>query len=251
MVAERCDAEDSPFERLDPRTRLLAATGAAFCFSCIRNTTLSWICLAVALFLVTARKPSAMPLLKRLALANLFIAFIWLTAPLTMPGESAASLGPVSWSREGVRLATSVTIKCNAILLAFWALVDGLGLPLIGSALERLRVPPKLIFLFLFTYRHIYSIGEEWRRLQTAARLRGFIPQNSWHTYRTFGNMLGLTFINAVDSSRRIYEATLLRGFNGTFHTVVEMKSTRMDKIFALLFFTLLACLLVMDICLT
>ena len=250
MATERRDRESSPFLKLDPRTLLAAAAGAACCFSLVRNLAPACLCLAFSALLAAVRGLPALPLAKRLAAANVFILFIWLTVPLAVPGESVAALGPLDWSREGVRLAALVAVKCNAILLAFLALVAGIDLALVGNALERLRAPAKLVFLFLFTCRYIHVVREEWRRLQTAARLRGFVPHNSWHTYRTVGNMLGLTLVNAIDRSRRIYEAMALRGFKGTFHTVAELRGTPADARFALLFFPALGCLLVLDGCL-
>lgn len=238
----------SPFDRLDPRVLLLAAVGSAFGFSAIRSVTLSCVCLALALALIAVRKPPALPLLKHVAVVNFFIFFLWLTVPPTMPGKPLLSLGPLSWSREGIQLALLVTIKCNAILLCFLALVAGMGLQRIGCALERLRAPQKLVFLFLFTCRHIHVIREEWHRLRTAAELRGFVPRNSMHTYKTIGNMLGLTYVNGIDRSRRIYEAMLLRGFNGVFHTVTELRRTPLDTVFACLFFLVLGCLLFLDL---
>lgn len=242
------DDRHSPFHRLDPRVLLLAAAGAAFCFSAIQDLALSCACLALALVLIVVRRPPLLPLLKQIAVVNLFVFFLWLTVPPTMPGTPAFSLGPLAWSREGLQLALLVTVKCNAILLCFLALVSGMSLQRIGCALERLRVPQKLVFLFLFTCRYIHVIWEEWQRLQTAAKLRGFVPRNSMHTYRTIGNMLGLTFVNGIDRSRRIYEAMLLRGFDGTFHTVTELKRTPRDTAFALAFFLVLGCLVFLDV---
>ena len=236
------------FLGLDPRTLLVAATGAAFCFSFIQSIPLSLACLALGLVLAAVGRHPPLFLLRRLAVANVFILFIWLTVPLTMPGESTARLGPFSLSREGLALALAVTVKCNAVLLCFLALVADMSPPLIGCALERLRVPAKLVFLFLFTCRYIHVIGEEWQRLQTAAKLRGFAPRTSMHTYRTIAAMLGLTVVNSMERSRRIYEAMLLRGFNGTFHTVTDLNASRRDILFAVPFFLILACLLLADV---
>jgi cobalt/nickel transport system permease protein len=233
---------------LDPRTLVLAAAGAAVCFSLIQSSMMACACLLLALALALAGRPPVVVLLKRLALANLFILFIWLTVPVAVPGESIAHFGPLSLSREGLALALSVTLKCNAILLCLLALIADLEPPLVGCALERLRVPAKLVFLFLFTCRYIHAIGEEWQKLQSAAKLRGFIPRTSWHTYRTIGNMLGLTVINSLDRSRRIYEAMLLRGFAGAFHTVTALKASSRDLVFGAAFSALLAGLLAADV---
>ena len=237
-----------PFCKRDPRVLLLAATGTAVCFSLIQSLALSWLCLILTVPLVVASKQPFFPLLKRLAVANFFIVFIWLTVPLTMPGESLVRLGPLCLSREGFLLALTVTVKCNAILLCFLAFTTNLSLPAIGCAMERLRVPTKLVFLFLFTCRYIHVIKEEWQKLQTAASLRGFVPRTSLHTYKTIGNMLGLTVINSIDRSRNIYEAMLLRGFRGVFHTVTELKAGSGDGVFAAILFSTLVCLLSADI---
>ena len=58
---------------------------------------------------------------------------------------------------------------------------------LIYLALDRLGAPPRLVFLFLFTYRYLHVLTGEWQRLLTAAKLRGFIPRTNMHTYRTLG----------------------------------------------------------------
>lgn len=214
----------------------------------MQTIALACACLILALALTAAVRPPLALLLRRLAVANFFILFLWATLPLTVPGEPLASFGPLSVSREGIILALAVSIKCNAILLCFLVLIADLSPPLIGYSLERLRVPAKLVFLFLFTCRYIHVIGEEWQKLQTAARLRGFTPRTSPHTYTTIGNMLGLTVINSIDRSKRIYEAMLLRGFTGTLHTVTELRPARGDFFFTALFFSVLACLLAADI---
>ena len=248
MHSEYRHREHSLLTSLDPRTLLIAATGAAFIISFISNPGPAFLCLAFAVALVAIRGFSTLHLLKHLAMVNVFIAFLWLTVPPTMPGEVIFSLGPLDWSRDGVRLALLVTVKCNAILLSFFALVSGISLPRIGYALERLHVPAKLVFLFLFTCRYIHVVGEEWQRLQTAAKLRGFVPRNTLHTYRTIANMFGLTFINAVDRSRRIHEAMVVRGFTGVFNTVAELKSGAADYRFALPFFLVLGGILFFDL---
>ncbi len=250
MLTEYRDSKRSPLRKLDPRTLLVAAAGAAFCFSCVQSPASACLCLAFALILAACRRPPIRPLMKRLLAVNVFTLFLWLTVPLAVPGETVARLGPLSWSGEGAALALLATIKCNAVFLSFFALVAGTDPARIGCALEQLRVPAKLAFLFLFTCRYIHVVREEWLRLRTAAKLRGFTPRNSLHTYRTIGNMIGLAFINAIDRSRRIYEAMLLRGFGGTFRTATELRGSPADVLFSALFFCALGGILLLDSCL-
>lgn len=231
MIPDLETRDRSRLGGLDPRTRLLSAFGMAVVFSVIRDPALLGMCLAFSVVLVAACRLPVIPLLKGLALANVFVLFMAATLPLTVPGTPLAQWGPLGWSREGLELALALAVRSNAVLLSFFALVGGMGLPRIGCALAELRVPEKLVFLFLFTSRYIHVIGEEWTRLRTAARLRGFVPDNSRHTYRTLAHLLGLTFIGGLDRARRIHEAMLLRGFRGSFRTITELRSRPADGV--------------------
>lgn len=231
----------------DPRSLLLAAGGTAFCFSTLQSTAVSCISLTLALGFSTVSSLPWRILLKRFLEANVFTLFLWLTVPWTMPGTNLFTLGPLAFSREGIALATLVSLKCNAILLASVTLTADMDIQLMGYALERLHLPLKLVFLFLFTCRYIHTIGEEWAKLQTAAMLRGFVPRTSLHTYKTIGNMIGLTLINSVDRSHKTYEAMLLRGFNEHFLILKELNAKTSDVVFVLFVFGILACLLYAD----
>ena len=218
---------------LDPRTRLLAAAGAAFAFSMAHRLSIACLCLAVSLICAASSRPPIRGWLGPMAAANVFLVFMCLTIPAAMPGETVFQWGPLHWSREGMALAALIAVKGNAIALVFLTLAAGLRLPRAGCAMERLRVPSKLVFLFLFTGRLVDLTAREWKRLWTAAELRGFTPKNSLHTYRTLGGMVGLTLIHGMDRSRRMHEAMLLRGFDGTFRMAAELAFTRADMIFA------------------
>lgn len=230
---------DEPFargstflHRLDPRFRLAAALLGAVCLAVLRRPETAALGLATAAVLLALSRPPLGALLRRLLAVNLFLVFLWLTVPPTMPGETLAAWGPLHFSREGVELATLATLKANAILCLFLALVTSMPSPVIGHALEKLRCPPKLVFLFLFTYRYIHVIADEHRRLNTAARLRGFTPRSNLHTYRTVGQMLGMVLARSYDRSLRVYEAMILRGFEGRFQSVAGFRAGFLDRLF-------------------
>lgn len=192
-------------------------------------------------------RPPLAQLCRRVALVNVFLLFLWVTVPLTMPGTPLLSVGPLTASHEGVVLVWLATLKSNAILLAFLALVATMDSPTMGHALDRLGLPTKLVFLFLFTYRYLHVIADEWQRLSTAARLRGFAPRTGMHTYRTIGNMLAMVLVNSFDRSGRVYEAMVLRGFQGRFVSVVRFKARPKDALFALLWLTATTGFVLMD----
>ena len=231
----------------DPAARVFLALACALVFSLLQELYTSLAGLVLSLVLAGFCAPDFRKLGKNLLYANVFVLFVWLTVPWTMPGTELWALGPMRFTVEGVELSLRVTIKCNAILLSFLTLVADMKPAHLGSALERLRVPAKLVFLFLLTARYVHVIGDEWKRLKVAAALRGFVPGSNLHTYRTLANMLGLTLLNSMDRARRVYEAMLLRGFAGHFHLLHESRPKGSDRVLVLLGLCLLLALFLAD----
>lgn len=246
---------DEPFARgvslvhsLDPRFRLGVALLAAVCLSLLRSTEAACVALVLAVGLLALGQPPLGPVLRRILAVNIFIFFLWLTVPFCAGGDALVRWGEFGISRTGVALAALVTLKANAMLFFFVALVASMDSPTMGHALAHMRVPSKLVFLLVFTYRYVHVIVDEWSRLHLAARLRGFRPCTDWHSYRTIGNMLGMIFVGSLDRASRVYEAMLLRGFSGQFQSVAIFHARPRDIAFALLALLGLAMILWIDI---
>lgn len=235
--------------RLDPRVRLLMAVFFSICVALARQPVTAGVGLAAAALLLALSRPALGVLFKRLTVVNIFVLFLWATVPWTMPGDPVFSLGPVDFSRAGVGLVWLVTLKSNALLLCFLALVATMDSPAIGHALDRLGMPSKLVFLFLFTYRYLHVIADEWQRLRAAARLRGFTPRTDLHTYRTIGYLFAMVLVNSFDRASRVYKAMILRGFDGRFRSVVRFQAGRADTVFALGSLGVLVGLIYLDCC--
>jgi cobalt/nickel transport system permease protein len=235
MLTESFAQGDSVIHKLDPRVRLAAAVVGAICLAVLRRPEVAVAGLGMAALLLACSKPPWRLVCKRLAVVNIFILFMWLTVPTTMSGEKLWSLGWLHISKPGVALMWLVTFKCNAIVMLLMALPAGMHMATLGVALERLRFPAKLTFLFLFAYRYIHVAAMEWLTLKNAAQLRGFAPRMNMHSYRTLGCLLGMTFVRAFDRAGRIHEAMLLRGFNGHFQTLAEFRAGRADAVFAVI----------------
>jgi cobalt/nickel transport system permease protein len=215
----------SPLHRLDPRIRLASAAG----YSCVLAVCREFPALLAALFLsmalVAAARLRIAEVLKRLLVVNGLVVFIWAVIPFTFPGEALFRLGPLHAAREGIELAAQITLKSNAIILAFMALVATMPFATVGHALHRLRVPDKIVHLLLMTYRYIFVLEQEYQRLVRAARIRGFRPGTNLHTYRTYAYLVGMLFVRAVDRAERVRWAMLCRGFKHKFYSLHEFNA--------------------------
>ena len=231
MLQEIFSAGTSPIHRLDPRSRIVMAVLYAFVVALSNQFSALLAACAFSFVLAGISRLSIPDLSKRVAVVNGFVFFFWLVVPVTYPGEALFSLGPLTVSREGVLVAFRITLKSNAILLAFIALVATSPVATLGAALGRLGVPGKIVYLLLLNYRYLFVVEEEYHRLVRSATVRGFQPSTTLHTYRTFAYLVGMLFVRASERAERVYMAMLCRGFSGKFHSLQTFSFSGRDWI--------------------
>jgi cobalt/nickel transport system permease protein len=232
MLSEPFAIGDSPLHRLDPRIRLVSAVIYSCAAALCREFPALLAALILSMALVAMARLQIAEVLKRLLVVNGLVVFIWAVIPFTFPGETLFRIGPFGAAREGVELAAQITLKSNAIVLAFMALVTTMPFSTVGHALHRLRVPDKIIHLLLMTYRYIFVLEQEYQRLIRAARIRGFQPGTNLHTYRTYAYLVGMLFVKAIDRAERVRWAMICRGFKRKFYSLHEFKAGRESIIF-------------------
>lgn len=223
---------------LDPRFKIIMAILYAFAVALSSRFSALFLALAFSFLLIGMSRLPLRDVAKRIALVNGFVLFFWLVVPVTYPGEAIFSLGPLTATWEGVLLAARITLKSNAILLAFIALIATSSVATIGAALSRMGAPQKIVHLLLLNYRYIFVMEEEYHRLMRSTAVRGFQPCSRLHTYRTFAYLVGMLFVRASERADRVYMAMLCRGFNGEFHCLHEFSYSGRDMIWLFLTIT-------------
>jgi cobalt/nickel transport system permease protein len=218
---------------MDPRLKIVAATVFSVQTAISDNFTTLIIALIFGITMAILARLNFWMVFKRLLIVNGFIFFLWLVLPFTFPGDPLFSVGPMDYTLSGVILSARITLKSNAILLSLIALTGTSYLATLGYALNQLKLPDKIIYLFLITYRYIFVIEQEYQRLIRAARVRCFEPGTNLHTYRTYAYLIGMLFVRASARAERVYHAMLCRGFAGKFHTLREFTFTKSDLAWA------------------
>ena len=232
MMDEQFAQGDSLLHRRNPKAKIIAAVA----FVSVAATSNSFIVTVVSfifgLALFSLTNLPVRLVLKRMIAVNIFTFFLWLTLPLTYGGREFITMGPLTLSREGLQLAALITLRTNAIILAIIALLGTSRIANIGHALEALRFPKKLCFILLFSYRYVFVIYQEYRRLVRAAQMRCFVPATTIHTYRTFGYLFGMTLVKSWNRASRVHQAMILRGFNGQLIPLSKDIYTTEDTVF-------------------
>lgn len=167
--------------------------------------------------LVTALHRPERRLWRRLLHVEMFILLLFATLPFTMAGPTVAILGPLHVSSTGLWRATLIAFKVSASVLVLLVFLSDLEPERLGATLRALHVPERLSRLFVMTARYVGLIRDEARRLTEAMRARGFRPRSNRHTWRSYGNLLGMILLRALERAERVQEAMLCRGSAGHY----------------------------------
>ncbi|WP_316859697.1 cobalt ECF transporter T component CbiQ [uncultured Cohaesibacter sp.] len=233
---------------LDPRVRILVIFAYSICVIQLTSLPLLAFSLLLSLILMVKAQLQFWASVKRVAMMDSFIIFILVMLPFTTPGVELFSIWGFSASYEGVHQAVVVLLRANAIVMASLTLLGTLDPATFGHALARIHVPERLVHLLLFTIRYIEILHDEYRRLRTAMKCRAFSPSNSWHTYRTFGYLVGMLLIRSFERSERIMKAMKCRGFNGQFHLLQEFDYSRSDYVFSAIAAAVMVAMLTLEV---
>ncbi|MBW2614764.1 MAG: cobalt ECF transporter T component CbiQ, partial [Deltaproteobacteria bacterium] len=161
----------SQIHHLDPRLKVLFATVYSFVVALSDRFPSLFVALALSFLLIGLARLNIREVAKRVLIVNGLILLFWLVLPLTFEGEALFYLGPFAVTREGLLISAMITLKSNAILLAFIALIASTSIATLGYALNRLRIPEKIVHLLLLTYRYVFVIEQEYQRLVRAAKI--------------------------------------------------------------------------------
>ncbi|MBN1163443.1 MAG: cobalt ECF transporter T component CbiQ [Candidatus Krumholzibacteriota bacterium] len=221
--------------RLDPRTRLLVTLGFSLLMALSNHSGVLCVGVVIGMMLAALSRLPLKPLLKRLARVNLFMFILFLLVPVTFTGRTAFSVLSIDFSSEGLLWSTLITLKANAIVLVFAALVGTVEPMILGHAFFHLRVPAKLTHLFLFTLRYLDLFHHQYITLLRAMKARAFRPRMNLHSYRSYAFLLAMLLVRSLERSERIMAAMKCRGFKGKFHIITHFRFQRRDLIFCIL----------------
>lgn len=221
---------DSPLSRMDPRWKLAAIVPAAIVLALLRTPSPAAAALVLALALAAlARLPSAW-LARRLAWTVLFIAIflVWLLF-LPDPNGEAYRFGRLTISVTGLTRFAVAVMKTLAVIALMLVLLATAPLQDTLKAAQALRLPALFVQLLLMTFRYVFLLAEEFGRLRTALRVRGFRNRADLHSWRTIGLVGGTLLVRGSERAERVGQAMRCRGFDGAFRSLHEFRTRALD----------------------
>jgi cobalt/nickel transport system permease protein len=97
------------------------------------------------------------------------------------------------------------------------------------QALERLGLPRVFVLQVASLHRYAFVLMEEAFRMLRARELRAHGQSLSM---TEFASLAGSLLLRAWDRARRVHQAMLARGFDGTFHSLRPLRFRLWDALF-------------------
>ncbi|WP_300670377.1 cobalt ECF transporter T component CbiQ [Desulfoluna sp.] len=215
---------DSPIHRTSPAVRVAVAFLLSLVTALAKTPVVPLAALVLGVFSVLVARLPLGAVAKRLLPLCFFLILLWVVLPFTGGGPVLHTFGPLTVKADGLNLALLISLKAFSILLVLMALVSTLHTFAMGHALYALGMPEKLTFLIVMSARYISVIEREYQKLRNAARMRGFQPDTSLHSYRTFAHLAAMLLVRSHLRAGRVYNAMVLRGFDGRFRLLTDSR---------------------------
>jgi cobalt/nickel transport system permease protein len=221
------------FHRLDPRAKLLGlltVTLAAI------TTPLSlwpvWIACAGTLvgIALLARIP-ARTIWRRVRVVLPLVLAAAIFIPFLRVGGREWGLGPLVVTETGLETFLGVAAKAAIGTVSAVLLGATTSFPDVLRALEAMRVPRLFTLVAAFTYRYLFVLVDEVRRMRAAVASRGYRPRRAWQA-GVLGRVVAALFLRSYGRGERVYLAMLARGYEGAMPQLEALAFRRADALF-------------------
>ena len=228
---------NSLLENLDPRSKIISFLAIIFCMILTPITRLKDFGLYFLVILVMAFISRIPPrqLLKRVCVLIPFVLFIAMFVPFVKQGHMCWSVKIYNWelgvTYEGIWTFLNIVIKSSLSVLLLVIASSTTTFSDFLKGLDLLRISQLMIMITSFMYRYIFVLFDEAKRLMRARSIRYFGSRYK-EQFRVIGYMIGVLFIRTYERAERIYNAMIVRGFNGKAISINHLRFSCMDFLF-------------------
>jgi cobalt/nickel transport system permease protein len=211
MYLDRLEYKKDLLKSFDGRCRLLSAAFVIISVVNITNTVLlcgvilAGLCVLLREFRVT---------IQRLIPVNMMVFALWI--PVIIGFDPHAAL--------------LYTLRINCAALVYMCLVAPMSISLLASSMSALKMPEKLVSLFVLTYRYIFLLYEVLATALVSMRLR-LLKHNTTYQWRSMAAVFAATLTRAAFRSGKVWIAMSSRGFDGSFPIIISFKWRIRDSV--------------------
>lgn len=226
---------NSFFHSWDPRVKIMSFSILMISIALIPNIPLAMTGFFIAIVFLFLSKIPIIFVVLQLRWVFFLILFFFIVMPFTVTGDAVLKFGIFVVSKKGLELAVLIALRAISIILILFPMFGTAEFHRSLKALQKLKVPSRIIQMLMFTYRYIFVFLEMLNRMSVATKTRLFDKKTDIHTLKTLGNITGMLFIRGYEKTERIYCAMQSRGYTGTLLVRNEFALSKKDVIKAFL----------------
>jgi len=228
----------SSIHDFDPRAKIVCLLILLFSIVLINDLiVLSLACISSLLLVLLSKLPLGF-IVKRLKWVIFFVIALLIIIPVTTSGQVVFSLGLITITKQGVHLASMISLKALSAALLLFPMVSTMTFITFIRAIEHLRIPNKIVQMISFIYRYIFVISDELYKTRLSVKSRNVNKKSYFLKHQVLGNVIGMIMIRSYERGERIRDAMISRGYNGTIKSIHTFKLKKMD----ILKFSLIVC---------
>lgn len=238
---ERASQAASPLAMIDPRAKLLVTLMYLIVvLSFPLHATAGLILFALYPIVASTMSVTSFERIFRQSLLILpLVVFIGIFNPW-VNREPAFTVGSVTVSQGWVEFA-SIVLRGLLSVQAVLVMIHSTDFYKLCRALTRMGIPSIFAAQLMFVYRYLFVLIDEAVSMDRARRARSYGRRH--YSLRMYGIFVGQLLLRTVSRSKRIYNAMLSRGFDGSIpatgaHQRWSQRDTLFVAIWAVLFIT-------------
>ena len=202
------------FENWDTSLKVPALFLLMMSMALIRDQSLIPLlpCVAVILFIASGIPLSL--LLSRFRAPVLFLLFVSVFLILFSGDKDLLIIGPVALKSQGTILAMNTCVRVLSVITVGIIMIHTTPLSGLSGKLKSMMIPHIIVDIGIMTGRYIMVIGEDYTKMKTARKLRGYVPGKS--IARRFGVIVptaATLLIKGFQQSERVFNAMRMRGY--------------------------------------
>jgi len=206
---------ESAIHSWEPRAKILSLLVLIFAIALAGGIlpALAGLCISISLIMI-----SRIPLAHVAGFMKWPVIFLLPLAfflPFTTEGDCLYSFQFLSVSRQGISISLLYLIRGVAAALLALLIVGTAPFTVTIKALQEMGMPASLTQIFLFSYRYIFLLNEEFSIMSRSMQCKGFIKRSDLKTARTLAMAFAMLLIRSYERSEAVYHAMLSRGYRG------------------------------------
>jgi len=142
----------SPLHSWDPRVKIISISVLILSVVLLKDLRGAFLGLALAITLVSLCKIPFSFVFVHLRWVLFFIVALFVILSLTVPGNTLVGLSFLDVSREGFELSLLISLRAISAVLLIFPMLGTTRFDLSLKALQKMKVPDRLIQLLMFTY---------------------------------------------------------------------------------------------------